>query len=95
MYIEREALLKQFTSNGALFTYGAKTTAAIISRINMQPSVDVAPVKHGKWESVGDAEYRCSICKHAPIVDINDNWTLSNFCPNCGTNMKGGIDNGR
>lgn len=39
-YIEREALIKAFSSNGARFTYGTKTCDAIISRINWIPAVN-------------------------------------------------------
>lgn len=52
-YIEREALIKQFESNGSHFTYGKKIVDGIVSRINMQPAVDVVEV------------VRCKNCTHS------------------------------
>lgn len=61
------------------------------------PSVDVAPVMHGRWERRfchpmrdGEWQYICSVCK-------NDNYWRNNvchqkhrYCPNCGAKMDGG-----
>lgn len=48
--------------------------------INMQPTIDARPVRHGQWECGGV----CSECgldtaEHKP-----------NFCPHCGARMDGG-----
>ena len=42
--IDADALIKQFNSYGCHVVYGEKTVKAIISRINMQPTVDVEEV---------------------------------------------------
>ena len=46
------------------------------------------PIKiHGKW--VKDRNKRtCSICG---FLYLENGKTTFNFCPNCGTNMKGGV----
>ena len=51
------------------------------------PTVDVAPVKHGKWEYIpSDGKFRailiCSKCKKC--VGEYDRYK---FCPNCGAKM--------
>ena len=53
--------------------------------VQMEPSVDAAPVMHGKWNYIemyeGHAMGECSNCLKFRIVD--------NFCPNCGARMDG------
>lgn len=55
-------------------------------------TADVAPVRHGRWETVidhdelwGDLEYyKCSVCGTMELRDAHPN-----YCPNCGANMRG------
>lgn len=70
------------------------------------PAADVAPVVHGRWMPVYESEitgwdpavagrdpiggYICSACKEESIYDCNDEFVLSNYCPNCGAKMDGG-----
>lgn len=56
-YIEREALIKDFQTNGSVFVYGVSTINAIVSRINRQPAADVVEV------------VRCKDCKHCEILN--------------------------
>lgn len=72
------------------------------------PAADVAPVVHGRWMPVYESEmtgwnpafagqdpiggYICSNCKHEAIFDCNDEYVLSDFCPNCGARMDGDSD---
>ena len=48
--------------------------------ITVAPRVDAEPVKHGRWERVGDVTYRCSVC--GEIACCN-----SLFCGDCGAKM--------
>ena len=56
------------------------------------PAADVAPVRHGRWETeiiidaygLKHACYACSVCGVANDDDEFD------FCPNCGAKMDGG-----
>lgn len=53
--------------------------------IEMTPTVDAAPVVHGKWEKREFGMAReCSECGHCEI------YVLPNFCPDCGAKMDGG-----
>ena len=56
-------------------------------RVNTMPAVDIAPVRHGRWETSSDRpdSLICSVCncgfdmwKHDP----------HNYCPNCGAKMQ-------
>ena len=60
------------------------------------PTVDVAPVRHGRWDNIPntymcvsgkDGSYHgcatsCSVCH-----EINPNAYKTNYCPNCGAKM--------
>ena len=62
-----------------------------ISALREQDAADVAPVRHGKWLPTtkwwqgGSAWKRCSECG---ILHLGK----SNYCPNCGCRMDGGIE---
>lgn len=86
-YIDRQKLLKdieQYHLSDGKFQHW----------VEIQPSADVHPVRHGHWETIegwdGDELYRCSECG-AEFVLIdgtpkdNDYW----FCPHCGADMRG------
>lgn len=71
--------------------------------IKALPTEDVAPVVYGWWQPVRESEmtgwqpelagydpiggYICSSCKEEAVYDCNDNFVLSNCCPNCGAKM--------
>ena len=57
--------------------------------VDKMPTVDAVEVVHGKWEKANENMpiYRCSICKERNLFK-NGNNVLSNFCPNCGADMK-------
>lgn len=60
-----------------------------------RPAADVAPVRHGRWERVipsksaakWSTRVSCSNCHSA-------GYAHHKYCPNCGTKMDGGADNG-
>lgn len=59
----------------------------LFSIIDETPTIEVEPVKHGKWVSAERRPmtfYECSLC--------NDRWNYGavihmNYCPNCGAKM--------
>ena len=55
------------------------------------PNADVAPVRHGRWETNSDRpdSLICSVCKCG-----FDMWKHEphNYCPNCNAKMDGGSD---
>ena len=56
--------------------------------LDITPTADVAPVRHGRWVVI-DAEeprrYGCSECKRL-------SWNMENYCGNCGARMDGDDD---
>ena len=61
--------------------------------IRSVPSEDVAPVRHGRWDTeiltdacgCKHAYYACSVC------GFSQNWDEFGYCPNCGARMDGGL----
>lgn len=50
------------------------------------PTVEAAPVVHGRWE-YRDGVYSCSVCCDEIDEDIFLGLYNNNFCPNCGAKM--------
>lgn len=62
-----------------------------------QPTVDVAPVVHGRWKYVAETKdaksgYACSEC-FGPVWHAPDVPSAFLYCPNCGAKMDGGKAN--
>ena len=67
------------------------------------PAADVEPVRHGRWKPLFESEitgwnpafagcdpigaYVCSCCNSEATYTCDDEFDLSNYCPNCGAKM--------
>jgi hypothetical protein len=66
-------------------------TNEILDMIDNAPSVDAAPVVHGRWVAVPSSDmmtgkaYKCSECGKMRYGSF-----VPNFCQNCGAKMDGG-----
>ena len=60
------------------------------------PTIDVAPVRHGRWVSVPYKLARvCSMCnRDEPYKFADIDADVYDYCPNCGAKMDGGAGNG-
>lgn len=76
--------------------------AAAFAEIRKLPAADVAPVLEGKWivhyTTVGNPYTECASC-HTDFSFKTDKGTVAKldmrgmlYCPHCGANMEGGID---
>ena len=65
------------------------------NRLSVAPTIEAKPVVHGRWISKNPHGYEwifvCSNCSYIDGYPFNDR---SNYCPNCGAKMDGGIENG-
>ena len=63
------------------------TILQCISTIKKVPTVDAAPVVHGRWDFVTDYTSRCTNCCEIQWIDHDKE---PRYCPNCGARMDGG-----
>ena len=70
--------------------HGKRSLHDVASAINSVPSADVAPVRHGHWDTGYFHDRVCSCCLH-PDNDIND--YAHSYCPNCGAKMDEPVGN--
>ena len=78
-YIERKAIRDALYDADAITMNGVKI-------LNQFPVADVAPVRHGRWETNSDRpdSLICSVCKCGFDMWKHD---PHNYCPNCGAKM--------
>lgn len=91
-YIDADTLIafeeKAWDWNTVNFIDTKTAIKQIISDIKHEPTADVRENVKGVWLYKGldfeiDSLYQCSACKHY-------HWSKSNYCPNCGADMRGG-----
>ena len=58
------------------------------------PTIDVAPVRHGRWVSIPHKLARvCSVCnRDEPYKFADIDADVYDYCPSCGAKMDGGAD---
>ena len=93
-YIEREKLLSDvdaaMENTGMGYVIG-QTMKRYIKRV---PSADVAPVRHGRWDSSGKYRFqkdnsvavRCTECGSS-LTESEYRCYVWNYCPVCGAKM--------
>lgn len=92
-YIEREAAIDAaIIAFNRIDQYPNKNIRDLIGAV---PAADVRPVVTAEWEWDGDPfdeewkrEYRCSHCGKYALKDDDGIQELSDFCPNCGAEMR-------
>lgn len=100
-YIEREALRKAVKEKTfTKYDWSEEIDFDDFEKVlDGLPAVDVAPVRHGRWDDSGRFTFpggstavRCSECGCALTVSEYrlNKW---NYCPVCGARMDGGADN--
>ena len=62
---------------------------AVEKLIDAQRTVDAVPVVHGRWIWNEECEcWSCSVCEASALNDYRGNSTASDYCPNCGADMR-------
>lgn len=93
--IDADAFLKDILTAGIGKTITEYSESDIGYMIRKRPTVDVAQVKHGRWDDSGRYKFpggsiavRCSECGCALTASEYklNNW---NYCPVCGAKMDG------
>ena len=101
-YIDRDAVYDAILVDDGLNAYGKAYCIDIVRKI---PAADVAPVRTGSWLNFyGDfSTAECDVC--AEIYEVSPDESprkeffdafkeFYKFCPNCGTRMDRGDDDG-
>ena len=80
-------LQETLVAAGHPFLAGCLNSA--IELVEKQPTVDAVEVVHGRWESTTEQDefgemdfFKCSVCGQL-------RWFETNYCPNCGADMRG------
>ena len=94
-YIEKQAAIKELcetyeheypTASGAFDEYATRIVPNVLRNL---PPADVRPVVRAVWqfEEHGPEDYeqfwRCPVC-------AEKTYFITNYCPNCGADMRGG-----
>lgn len=87
--IDANALLDHLTPVISYHYYNYHFSAVHEIHIHEAPTIDAAPVRHGKWigSQYNRFGYVCSECTSAMSVKTN-------YCYQCGAKMDGGSENG-
>lgn len=59
------------------------------SMVSTAPTVDMAPVVHGRWMHLGGDEWFCSAC--GLVISTEGSWEkpAKKYCEDCGAKMEG------
>ena len=93
-YIEREAAIKELMNDASEQVSYSREDAA--DCIRYMDAVYVAPVQHGRWIDKGEYAV-CTECggrSGTQYDGVEPIPLMTQFCPNCGAKMDGGIGNG-
>ncbi len=62
--------------------------AVSVSSIELAPTIDAEPVRHGRWIWRGnDKGWFCSECESGCLLNMESDWHKSDWCPHCGCKM--------
>lgn len=92
--IDRQALFEQVK----FYCAGCDGCGEALERVISAPTVDAAPVVHGRW-----VDNHCTACGMMPMGE--ELWThmdieppkmerFMDYCPTCGAKMDGGAEDG-
>lgn len=88
-YIEREETIVSVLETACnILEFYPSEQQAISDAIKKIPKANVHPVVRGRWRWVGQDQWNdCYECSQCGKMNTDN----SNFCPNCGADMKGEI----
>ena len=95
-YIDADHLIQRATNPyGDSWASTGESTSDFVDYINEEPTADVKPIVYGKWIYLYDFDgleicecNKCGVSQEfdGGIFDVNSRRT--NFCPNCGADMR-------
>ena len=101
-YISRKEAIEKIKEEGILGDGYSDTEREndVIKMLNYIPVADVQPIKRGRWFLRG-GNWCCSACNRKTLLTLESNiggckeygTVKTNYCPNCGADMRGGKPN--
>lgn len=100
--IDRDMLLKMISHKPSSPTTDREDRLidGFISAVKNCPAADVRPVVRGKWIDMGDF-ISCSSCNATRLKEFESDYgkvmrldARTNFCPNCGADMRNPAEEG-
>lgn len=96
-YISRQAVI-QLALDGKIISTDMEK--CVRDFINELPAADVQPIKRGRWFLRG-GNWCCSACNRKTLLTLESNvggckeygTVKTDYCPNCGADMRGGKPN--
>ena len=91
--ISREAVIERIKYEADICNSGI--TRGVLELLQtvvegMPPAADAVEVVHGRWVNNTDDYPECNRCGYMPMYDpAIDDIAYSNYCPNCGADMRG------
>ena len=91
-FIEREAAIKELKA-----VYDPSIARFVRAKLALEaiPAADVRSVVRGHWVRKDSIAHGCvmrvclcSACKRNALINEDGFWELSDFCPNCGADMR-------
>lgn len=84
-YIDADKMREEWLENGENeYVYD---TNSVLDSIDAQPTADVVEVKRGEWKRKGQDIY-CSVCGNESAYNPFGASKFSDYCPNCGADMR-------
>ena len=73
-------------------TTGINIARSALHNKEITPTVDAAPVVHGRWIHLYGDEWRCSVCDN--VISTEGSWDKPTYkhCHECGAKMDGGTN---
>lgn len=91
-YIDADRLLEVLNGFTKFHHIETLTVGTFVDMIADIPTAEVREVVRGEWvEDIQEpfaSTYHCSNCGQSPLCE--EDWVLSNYCPNCGARMGDG-----
>ena len=84
-YIDADVLAHKI-HNDMWYTYNDYVRT--IGHIDAAPTVDAAPVKHGRWNRIDNDTFHC--CECGCTFGLFQGKDHMNYCPGCGAKMDEG-----
>lgn len=95
--IDADALMREINEGATDGTIANYVRGVLAATLDHAPTVDAAPVRHGRWVPSGDDDFMCSACREryfTPALRYSiytgfDGVKLDRmaYCPNCGATM--------